>query len=53
MMNPARLMKSAVVVFILTQLLSGLPVMAAGPYRTPAEVDAWTRTLASKHSQKV
>lgn len=53
MMNPARMMKSAVVVFFLTQLLSGLPVMAAGPYRTPAEVDAWTRTLALKHSQKV
>ncbi len=52
-MNTVRMMKTAVVVFFLSQLLSGLPAMAADPYRTPAEVDAWTRSLAAKHPQKV
>ena len=53
MKNFVRTMKSAVVLFFLSQLLSGLPASAADPYRTPAEVDAWTRALAAKHPQKV
>ena len=53
MMKPVRMMKTAVALFFVCQLLSGLPVAAADPYRTPAEVDAWTRALAAKHPQKV